>query len=98
MGFCVAGDFHRKRSNLINITTGSTEVDKILGGGIETGSITELYGEFRSGKTQMCHTLAVTCQVSIFYFILPQNIYCNILANCYPFEIVFQIKSKFFPF
>uniref|UniRef100_A0A8C4PW28 RecA family profile 1 domain-containing protein n=1 Tax=Eptatretus burgeri TaxID=7764 RepID=A0A8C4PW28_EPTBU len=32
--------------------------------GIETGSITELFGEFRTGKTQLCHTLAVTCQVS----------------------------------
>ncbi|CAI0401944.1 unnamed protein product, partial [Linum tenue] len=32
-------------------------------GGIETGSITELYGEFRSGKTQLCHTLCVTCQL-----------------------------------
>lgn len=36
----------------------------ILLGGVETGSITELYGEFRSGKTQLCHTLCVTCQVS----------------------------------
>lgn len=34
-----------------------------MAGGIETGSITELYGEFRSGKTQLCHTLCVTCQV-----------------------------------
>lgn len=32
-------------------------------GGIETGSITEMFGEFRTGKTQLCHTLAVTCQV-----------------------------------
>ena len=32
-------------------------------GGIETGSITEIYGEFRCGKTQLCHTLCVTCQV-----------------------------------
>jgi hypothetical protein len=32
-------------------------------GGVETGSITELYGEFRSGKTQLSHTLCVTCQV-----------------------------------
>lgn len=42
-------------------------VKKILlfpSGGIETGSITELFGEFRTGKTQLCHTLAVTCQVS----------------------------------
>lgn len=33
-------------------------------GGIETGSITEMFGEFRTGKTQLCHTLAVTCQVA----------------------------------
>ncbi|KAK6126692.1 hypothetical protein DH2020_039572 [Rehmannia glutinosa] len=33
--------------------------------GIETGSITELYGEFRSGKTQLCHTLCVTCQLPL---------------------------------
>lgn len=32
-------------------------------GGIETGSITEIFGEFRTGKTQLCHTMAVTCQV-----------------------------------
>lgn len=35
----------------------------INAGGIETGSITELYGEFRTGKSQICHQIAVTCQV-----------------------------------
>jgi RecA/RadA recombinase len=35
----------------------------VLAGGFETGSITEIYGEFRCGKTQLCHTLCVTCQV-----------------------------------
>ena len=34
-------------------------------GGFETGSITELYGEFRTGKTQLCHTLCVTCQLPL---------------------------------
>ena len=29
---------------------------------MESGSITEIYGEFRTGKTQICHMLAVTCQ------------------------------------
>ena len=48
--------------DVISITTGSTELDKLLGGGIETGSITEIFGEFRTGKTQICHTLCVTCQ------------------------------------
>lgn len=33
-------------------------------GGMETGSITELFGEFRTGKSQICHTLATACQVS----------------------------------
>lgn len=32
---------------------------------METGSITEIYGEFRTGKTQMCHTLCVTCQLPL---------------------------------
>ena len=31
------------------ITTGSKELDKLLNGGFETGSITELFGEFRTG-------------------------------------------------
>ena len=34
-------------------------------GGVETGSITEIYGEYRCGKTQLCHTLAVTCQLPV---------------------------------
>lgn len=65
MGFTTATDFHRKRSEIILLTTGSKELDKLLGGGIETGSITEIFGEFRTGKTQICHTLAVTCQLPI---------------------------------
>lgn len=63
MGFTTATEFHQKRSEIIFLTTGSKELDKLLGGGIETGSITEIFGEFRTGKTQLCHTLAVNCQV-----------------------------------
>lgn len=48
------------RKQVIRITTGSSAVDAILGGGIETASITELFGEFRTGKTQMAHTLCVS--------------------------------------
>jgi DNA repair protein RAD51 len=63
MGFTTATEFHQRRSELIQISTGSKELDSLLKGGIETGSITEVFGEFRTGKTQLCHTLAVTCQV-----------------------------------
>lgn len=65
MGFSTATEYHQKRVELISLTTGSRELDKLLGGGIETGSITEIFGEFRTGKTQICHTLAVTCQLPI---------------------------------
>ena len=65
MGFSTAADIQLKRAELITLTTGSRDLDKLLGGGFETGSITEIFGEFRSGKTQMCHTLAVTCQLPI---------------------------------
>lgn len=73
MGFTTATVFHQKRAEMIFLTTGSKELNRLLGGGIETGSITELFGEFRTGKTQICHTLAVTCQVSILSYL-----YCKI--------------------
>ncbi len=46
---------------MIHLSTGSQSLDQLLGGGVETGSITEIFGEFRTGKTQLCHTLCVTC-------------------------------------
>lgn len=65
MGFFPASVYHARRAELITITTGARDLDKLLGGGMETGSITEIFGEFRTGKTQICHTLAVTCQLPI---------------------------------
>eukprot|EP01054_Gregarina_sp_Poly1_P007618 Gregarina_sp_Poly_1__7617@NODE_427_length_8580_cov_90_016211_g348_i0_p4_GENE_NODE_427_length_8580_cov_90_016211_g348_i0NODE_427_length_8580_cov_90_016211_g348_i0_p4_ORF_typecomplete_len292_score22_27Rad51/PF08423_11/2_9e83RecA/PF00154_21/1_6e23ATPase/PF06745_13/6e20AAA_25/PF13481_6/4_3e15DnaB_C/PF03796_15/0_00022AAA_24/PF13479_6/0_0061GvpD/PF07088_11/0_099GvpD/PF07088_11/97AAA_16/PF13191_6/0_13AAA_16/PF13191_6/1e03AAA_22/PF13401_6/0_18TniB/PF05621_11/0_23_NODE_427_length_8580_cov_90_016211_g348_ len=65
LGFCSATDFLEARENLIRFTTGSSELDRILHGGVETGNITELSGEYRTGKTQLCHTLAVTCQLPV---------------------------------
>nr|AEW27332.1 Rad51 [Pentatrichomonas hominis] len=65
IGFSSANDYNQVRKEMIYISTGSTELDKLLHGGIETGSLTEMFGEFRTGKTQLCHTLAVTCQLPI---------------------------------
>ncbi|CAL9156108.1 unnamed protein product [Musa hybrid cultivar] len=61
----IASQLHAQRLEIIQITSGARELDKILEGGIETGSITEIYGEFRCGKTQLCHTLCVTCQLPL---------------------------------
>jgi len=65
MGFTTASEVHKTRTDIIQLTTGSKELDTLLQGGIETGSITELFGEFRTGKTQLCHTLCVTCQLPV---------------------------------
>ena len=52
-----------RQANLFRLTTGCADFDKMLGGGIETKSITEVYGEYRVGKSQLCLTLAVTAQL-----------------------------------
>jgi RecA/RadA recombinase len=58
-----ATTFRQMRKDVIKITTGSKAVDEILSGGIQTRAITEIHGEWRCGKTQLCHTLAVSCQL-----------------------------------
>lgn len=60
--FITATELYNKRQNIARISTGSRCLDELLGGGIETGSITEIYGEFGSGKTQICHTTAILVQ------------------------------------
>merc|ERR1711966_389599 len=65
MEFKTAADALEDRKTLVTLTTGSTELDKLLERGIETGSLTEVFGEFRTGKTQLCHTLCVTTQLGV---------------------------------
>lgn len=61
-GFVSASDLLETRKHLMKCRTGSSEFDRIMGGGIETGVITEFIGEFGSGKTQICYTLSVLAQ------------------------------------
>ena len=63
MGFAKASDIAIKRKNLRRISTGSSNLDALLQGGIESMAITEAFGEFRCGKTQLAHTLCVTAQL-----------------------------------
>lgn len=53
----------KMRQTVLRLTTGSSMLDKLLGGGIESQSITEFYGEFGSGKSQICHQLCVNVQL-----------------------------------
>ncbi|GAB9474222.1 hypothetical protein Gpo141_00011358 [Globisporangium polare] len=63
MGFVSANTLYQKSKSKTYITTGAKQLDHILGGGLETMSVTEIHGEFRTGKTQLCHTLCVTTQL-----------------------------------
>lgn len=59
-----SGDKVLERRKLVKkITTGSKDLNELLGGGVETQAITEFFGEFGSGKTQICHQLAVNVQL-----------------------------------
>jgi len=60
-----AAEMLQMRRNMVQLTTGSSTLDALLRGGVETGQITEIFGEFRCGKTQLCHTLCVSCQLPI---------------------------------
>ncbi len=62
MGFETGEEILKKRARVEKIPTGSTAFDNLLNGGFETGSISEVFGEFGSGKTQLAHILTVNVQ------------------------------------
>lgn len=61
MGFVSAEDVLVRRQGIEKINSGSTALDNLLGGGVETGAITEAYGAYGSGKSQLAHSLTVNC-------------------------------------
>jgi DNA repair protein RadA len=61
--FVTATEIYKKRQSIERISTGTTSLDDLLDGGIETQAITEIYGEYGTGKTQICHTLCVMVQL-----------------------------------
>ncbi len=63
MGFETGTEAMEKRASIGRITTGSKVLDALIGGGIETQAITEAYGAFGSGKSQIAHQLAVNVQL-----------------------------------
>lgn len=61
--FKTALEVKKERMNVRKITTSSQALDGLLGGGIETRTMTEFFGEFGSGKTQICHQISVNVQL-----------------------------------
>jgi DNA repair protein RadA len=62
-GFESGATVLERREKIGKLTWGVEEVDELLGGGVETQSITEVYGEFGAGKSQVTHQLAVNVQL-----------------------------------
>ncbi len=52
-----------ERKAIGRILTGSKELDELLGGGVEAKGITEAYGKFASGKSQLGFQLSVNAQL-----------------------------------
>ena len=62
-GFETGTDVLERREQIGKLETLVPEIDEMLGGGVETQSITEVYGEFGAGKSQVTHQLAVNVQL-----------------------------------
>ncbi|MBD3230983.1 MAG: DNA repair and recombination protein RadA, partial [Candidatus Lokiarchaeota archaeon] len=63
INFRSARNLWKKQQSILRITTGSEKLDELLNGGIETRSITEVFGEYATGKTQLAHQLCATVQL-----------------------------------
>lgn len=77
--FSTADQVLERRKSLLRFTTGSKNLDDFLEGGVESQAITELAGEFGSGKSQICHALCVTAakgttgQINSIIFVDTEN-------------------------
>jgi len=65
LGYETAADVMERRKDIKKISTGSKELDDLLGGGVETQAVTEMHGAFGSGKSQLGFQLAVNVQKSV---------------------------------
>jgi len=63
ISFVRADELFKMRQTVLRLTSGSKAIDKIIDGGLETQTITEFYGEYGSGKSQICHQLCVNVQL-----------------------------------
>ena len=61
--FMRADELIKMRRDVQRLTTGSKAIDELVGGGLETQTITEFYGEYGVGKSVLCHQLAVNAQL-----------------------------------
>jgi len=63
VGYETADVIHARRQEIGRITTSSKELDELIGGGVETQSVTEFFGRFGSGKSQVAFQISVNVQL-----------------------------------
>jgi DNA repair protein RadA len=91
--FSTAEDLLERRKKLVKCTTGSSRLDSFLKGGVETQAITEIAGEYGSGKTQLCYTLCITASMPLKKSGLGGNIMFIDTENTFRPERIHQIAE-----
>jgi DNA repair protein RadA len=92
--FSTAEEILEKRKSLLRCTTGSLRLDSFLKGGIETQAMTEIAGEFGSGKSQLCYTLCVTANMPLNKRGLGGNVIFIDTENTFRPERIHQIAEN----
>jgi DNA repair protein RadA len=92
--FKTAQEVYERRKAMQKCTTGSKNLDGILGGGIETQAMIELIGEYGTGKTQICLMLSATVQLPHEQGGLEGNVAFIDTEGTFMPERVYQIASE----
>jgi DNA repair protein RadA len=91
--FITAEELWKKRQNMLKCSTGSKNLNTLLGGGIETQAITEFIGEYGVGKTQICLMLCVMAQLPLEKGGLNGNIVYVDTEGTFMPERIFEIAN-----
>ncbi len=91
--FITAEELWKKRQNMLKCSTGSKNLDELLGGGIETQAMTEFIGEYGVGKTQICLMLCVMAQLPLEKGGLDGNVVYIDTEGTFMPERIFEIAS-----
>src|SRR6266568_902739 len=92
--FSTAEEILERRKNLQKCATGSSKLDSFLKGGIETQAMTEIAGEFGSGKSQLCYTLCVMANMPLDKKGLGGNVIFIDTENTFRPERIHQIAEN----
>lgn len=92
-GFETGDIILERRRNIHKLTSSSKAFDELMGGGLETQAIVEFFGEFGSGKTQMCFQLAVNASRPLEDGGLDGNVFIIDTENTFRPERIVQMAT-----